>query len=156
MNISEQGLGLVKASEALRLKAYRDGGGVPTIGWGHTRGVKMGQSITREQADAFLREDIKEAEALVNKNAPGLPQPAFDALCDFAFNLGPQAFHNPKTHAPTGLMRCLLAKDYKSVPAQLKRWIFDNGEIQRGLVIRRDAECALWLQAFPDWTDDRR
>jgi lysozyme len=150
MRMSESGLGLTKASEALRLKAYRDGGGVPTIGWGHTAGVKMGQTITREQADAFLRADVVEAEALVNKHAPGLPQAAFDALADFVFNLGPQALHNPKTGAPTGVMRALLAKDYKEVPRQLGRWIFDNGEIQRGLVIRRDAQATLWRQAFPE------
>lgn len=148
MKMSETGYSLTKVSEGLVLHAYQDGGGVWTIGYGHTAGVRPGQKITKEQADAFLRADMQSAELLVNKYAQGLPQLAFDALCDFTFNLGTQAFINPITGAPTGVKRALDAKKYTEVPGQFKRWIYDNKKIQKGLVIRRDAEAALWERGF--------
>ena len=50
----------IARSEGCRLKAYRCPAGVPTIGWGHTRGVKMGDTCTQEQADAWFLEDLSE------------------------------------------------------------------------------------------------
>ena len=47
--------------EGLKLRAYRDTVGVPTIGVGHTKGVKDGDIITKKQAIAFLREDMEDA-----------------------------------------------------------------------------------------------
>ena len=52
MKIGKAGLGLIKEFEGLRLKAYIPvKGDVPTIGWGHTKGVKMGDRITKAQAE---------------------------------------------------------------------------------------------------------
>ena len=51
MKLSQKGVDFIKAHEALRLKAYQDSKGVWTIGWGHTKGVKPGDVITREQAE---------------------------------------------------------------------------------------------------------
>lgn len=59
MTTSEQGRNLIKQSEGLRLKAYRCPAGVPTIGWGHTEGVKMGMRITQAQAEVLLIQDLK-------------------------------------------------------------------------------------------------
>ena len=51
MKRSQNGVDFIKSHEALRLKAYQDSKGVWTIGWGHTKGVKPGDVITREQAE---------------------------------------------------------------------------------------------------------
>lgn len=150
---SDAGLQLIREAEALRLKAYRDTGGVPTIGYGHTRGVKMGQTCTRDVAEQWLREDVAEAEDTINTFVPAvvvgvLPQPAWDALSSFVFNLGSQAFRNRRTHSKTGLARALEARDWHDVAVQMRRWVYDNGEIQGGLVKRRAAESALWASGF--------
>ena len=46
---------IIKKWEGLRLEAYLCPAGVPTIGWGHTKGVKLGDKITLEQAEDFLK-----------------------------------------------------------------------------------------------------
>lgn len=90
MKISEVGLNLIKKFEGCRLTAYQDSAGVWTIGYGHTSGVKKGQTITQAQADAFLVEDCGRAEVAVNKyqNKYNFNQNQFDALVSFAFNIG--------------------------------------------------------------------
>ena len=51
--------------EGLRLTAYRDAAGVPTIGYGHTKGVRMGDRITEDWARQLLRQDVAEVERQV-------------------------------------------------------------------------------------------
>ena len=90
MKISNKGLELIKRFEGCRLAAYKDSGGTWTIGYGHTKGVTAGQTITQAQADAFLAEDVAVAEAAVNKyyGKYQFNQNQFDALVSFAFNIG--------------------------------------------------------------------
>src|SRR5690606_20728399 len=89
MYISKQGLELIKQFEGLRLKAYKCPSGIWTIGYGHTKGVYPGMTITEELADKFLVDDIwyfeRDVESLVK--VP-LTQGQFDALVSFAFNVG--------------------------------------------------------------------
>lgn len=150
---SEAGLALIRAAEGLRLAAYRDTGGVPTIGYGHTRGVRMGHTITKPVAEQFLREDVQEAEDTIRAYLPdaiidALPTAAWDALVSFVFNLGHQAFRNPRTGTMTGIARALEARRWDEVPAQMMRWVYDNGRKIDGLINRREAESALWRSAF--------
>lgn len=90
MVISENGIKLIKQFEGCRLKAYKDSIGIPTIGYGHTYLVKLGDVITQAQADLYLREDVKNAEAQVMKydKIYNWNQNELDALCSFAFNIG--------------------------------------------------------------------
>lgn len=153
IRISEAGLALIRAAEGLRLVAYRDGGGVPTIGYGHTRGVRMGRTCTKAVAEQWLREDVLEAEdtirAYLSKSTiDAMPQAAWDALVSFVFNLGHQAFRNQRTNTPTGIARALEARNWSEVPRQMRRWVYDNGEKVHGLEVRREAEVALWDSAF--------
>ena len=65
MNVSQKGIDLIKKHEGCKLFAYRCPAGVVTIGYGHTKGVKMGMAITQKQADSFLIENrIKTNKAL--------------------------------------------------------------------------------------------
>lgn len=155
---SERAFELTREFESLRLDAYRDGGGVATIGYGHTRGVRMGMVWTRAQADEALQADMHEATETIARYLDdaliaALPQLAYDALCDFVFNLGDQALINRKNGTPTGIARAIRDKRFGEVPAQMKRWIYDNGKVQRGLVRRRNAEAALWTEGFEDSHD---
>jgi lysozyme len=141
--INAAGLSLVKGFESLRLTAYRDTGGVPTIGWGHTKGVRLGQVITEAQASDFLMDDLEEAEsAIIRFVSVPLNDNQFAALVSFAFNCGTDAFRK------STLCKKLNAGDYAAVPGQLALWVNDNGEKLNGLVRRRKAEADLWNTPF--------
>lgn len=142
MQPSQNAIDLVKASEGLRLQTYRDSVGVPTIGYGHTRGVRPGMSITEAEAEQFLDEDLADAADAVRKlvTVP-LTQGQFDALCDFVFNLGTGRLRD------STLLRVLNKGDHGAAAAQLKYWIMAGGVALPGLITRRAAELALWNQA---------
>jgi lysozyme len=138
----------IKVEEALRLQAYPDFKGVPTIGYGSTRGVRLGMFITERQADQRLVEDVQEALRSIYRHLPtelvdSMPQACFDALVSFVFNVGEQAFKNPKTGARTDFYRAITT-DLKLVPAQMQRWTRSGGRQAPGLVKRRGREASLW------------
>lgn len=88
----------VKKWEGLRLNTYRCPGGVLTIGHGHTKGVKPGQTITRQEAEQLLRDDLVEhAEDLAPYVTCKLTEGQYIALLDLAFNLGVSAVAKSKT-----------------------------------------------------------
>lgn len=80
---------LVKKFEGCRLEAYRCPAGVPTIGYGHTVGVRLGTRITEEKADQLLTLDL---EHFARELRPSIKVPVsrgqFIALLSFAFNVG--------------------------------------------------------------------
>ena len=142
MKMSSQGLATLQTFEGCRLLAYRDGGGVWTIGYGHTRGVADGLTCLQAQADAWLAEDLAPAEQGVARlvQVP-LVQGQFDALASFAFNCGVAAF------AASTLLRKLNARDYVGAADEFPRWVRDaQGNVEPGLVARRAQERALFLQ----------
>ena len=67
-----------------------------------------------------------------------LSQNQFDALVSFVFNIGQSAF------IESTLLRVLNEGDYKAVPQQLRRWIYDNGSVVQGLINRRQKEIDFW------------
>ncbi|HCH78871.1 MAG: muraminidase [Pseudomonas sp.] len=144
MHISEKGLALIRQFEGLRLSAYRCPAGIPTIGYGSTAGVKLGQAITAERAEQLLREDVRQFEAAVSRlvKVP-LTQGQFDALTSFAFNLGAKALEK------STLLRLLNAGDYSGAAAQFERWVYASGKKLAGLVKRRAAERALFEGKSP-------
>ena len=90
MKINERGLEIIKYFEGCRLKAYKCPAGVPTIGFGHVQGVKMGDVITQEQAEEYLKEDLKvyEAHVMSYNDKYNWSSNEFSALVSFAFNIG--------------------------------------------------------------------
>lgn len=142
---SETGLDLIKISEGLETSAYPDPGnrvtGEPwTIGYGHTRGVRRGDTCTEAQATQWLRQDLHAAEGAVRHlvDVP-LMQGQFDALASFVFNVGPAAFGN------STLLRLLNAGDAIGAAEQFKRWNRGASGVLPGLVTRRAAERDLFL-----------
>jgi lysozyme len=114
---------------------------VPTIGWGHTKGVKMGDSCTIMQADEWLREDCRDAENEVNRCVRAIiTQNQFDALVSFVFNIG-----GPNFRAST-LLSKLNSGDYAGAAAQFPRWNKQGGVVLNGLTRRRAQEMALFLK----------
>lgn len=129
----------LKARETLRLSAYKDGGGVPTIGWGHTKGVTMGQTISEFTATSYLMADLQEVyTAILQTVKVTLTQGQFDGLSDWWFNVG-------TGHAQgSTLLAKLNNKDYDGAAAELVRWIYVNGKVARGLAKRRGQEFIWW------------
>ena len=140
MTISDKGIELIKAFEGCKLFAYRDSVGVPTIGYGHTKNVRIGQAITQQQADEFLRADLQECEKTLNECGINFRQEQFDALCSWIFNLGRTAFLNS-----TMLQRIQAYTADIEVTDQLVRWHKAGGKPLRGLKRRRIAEANLFL-----------
>ena len=66
MEISEEGLSLIKKFEGCELTAYQDSVDVWTIGYGHTKGVEDGQEITQEEAEEMLASELDEYEGYIN------------------------------------------------------------------------------------------
>lgn len=131
----------VKEFEGLRLTSYKDSAGVWTIGYGHTRGVKAGQRITEAQAEAFLKEDLREAEGYVNNLKLDLTQGQFDALVDFVYNVGIGDFMG------STLLKKIRAKaPTAEIQKQFRRWVYSKGKKLGGLVKRRDWEAKRWTE----------
>lgn len=144
MQTSNKGIALIKGFEGLRLKAYKCSAGVWTIGYGHTKGVREGQTITEEQAESLLREDLRTFEVGVSSLVTVfLHQCQFDALVSFAFNVGLQAL---KTS--TLLRRLNNREPAERVAAEFLRWNKAGGKVLAGLTRRRQAEADMFTQKF--------
>ena len=141
MNISAAGLDLIKKHEGLSLVSYQDGGGVWTVGFGHTgSNVYAGQHITQEQADAFLAADMIIAEKCVNNSVRvDMTQNQFDALCSFTENLGCSALGR------STLLYRLNGSDDEGAAKEFLKWDHDNGKVVPGLLVRRTDEMNLFL-----------
>ncbi|ERK18600.1 Mur1 [Pantoea sp. AS-PWVM4] len=139
MKTSNAGMELIKRSEGLELKAYRDSVGVLTIGYGHTFGVKPDDVVTPLQAEKFLRDDLSVAELTVNTSVKvKITQGQFDAMVSFVFNLGAGNF------VKSTLLRKLNAGDYKGAAAEFGKWTFAGKKELPGLVRRRAAEKGMF------------
>lgn len=138
---SDAGLALTKSFEGLRLEAYRDVGGVWTVGYGHTGpDLLAGLKISQADADALLRADLSAAVACVNRAVmEEISQPQFDALVDFCFNVGRGNL------LQSNLLRCVNRGEFESAAAQFLLWVNAGGKRIDGLVRRRQAERAMFL-----------
>ena len=140
--MSPSGLALTMFYEGCKLEAYQDGGGVWTIGFGHTKDVKQDDKCTYEQAIDFLQVDILSAVNAVNRLVTvSLNQSQFDALVDFTFNLGTRALTN------STLLRLLNSGNYEGAALEFHKWNHDNGKEVAGLTKRREAEFKLFESA---------
>lgn len=138
------GKDIIKKWEGLRLKAYLCPAGVPTIGYGHTYNVKMGQTISVAQAELFLDHDYQDAEEQVLSlvKVP-LTENQLGALTSFVFNLGAGNLRI------STLLRKLNLGDYRGAAEQFGAWnkARVNGvlTVLDGLTKRRADEKNLFL-----------
>jgi lysozyme len=139
MTVSDAGLALIKSAEGLRLSAYLCPAGVWTIGYGTTRGVKPGQVITEDEAEAMLRADVERfARGVSERIQVPVTQGQFDALVSLAYNIGLAAF------GKSTLLRLLNESKYALSAQQFDRWNKAAGRVLPGLTKRRAAERAMF------------
>jgi lysozyme len=134
------GIDIIKKFEGLKLKAYLCPAGKPTIGYGHTYGVKLGRTISKAEADVLLDHDYQDALNAVEEliKVP-LTENQLGALSSFVFNLG-----RGKLIGST-LRKKLNQGDYKGAAEEFDKWVYAGGVKLNGLVARRAAEKELFL-----------
>ena len=136
MKSSELLLNKIIEFEGCKLTAYKCPAGVWTIGVGHTKGVKQGQTITKAQAMSLLKGDLLPCENYVNNLGVCKTQGQFDALVDFAFNLGTAALGR------STLLKYIRAKKPEQyIREEFAKWVNSKGMRLKGLVIRRQWEA---------------
>lgn len=139
-------MNIIKKHEGLRLKAYFDPIGVPTIGWGHistvTRAdVLAGKTITLEEAQALFDQDVKAASWAAVAATGMASGPVHEAITSFVFNLGPGALHGKSTR----IAEHLINKNYNKAYLGMQRFVYAGGRKLPGLVKRRKEEGELLL-----------
>lgn len=146
MQLSPEGLELIKKSEGFRARQYLDVAGIPTIGYGHriVPPESFPAAIPEPLATGILAQDVRQAEDAVRRlvKVP-LTQGQFDALVDFSFNLGAGRL------AASTLLKVLNLGRYADAAEQLLRWDIAAGRECAALKARRQAELRLW-NAAPD------
>lgn len=145
MKISPRGIDLIKKCEGFRSRSYLCPSGVPTIGYGHTKGVYLGMVCTEAEAQEWLEEDLAYFSKIVEDHVQvPLSATQFFALVSFVFNVGALNFIS------STLLKLLNKGDYEAVPGQLRRWVYGRNPKTRakiklkGLVKRRELEIELW------------
>lgn len=140
MTTSQKGIDLIKSFESCRLFAYRDSVGIATIGYGHTKNVKMGMSITQKQAEDFLQDDIKPCERVLNSTGVNYTQNQFDALVSWIFNLGEGKFKGS-----TMYKKIVARASDTEITDQMVKWVNAGGKPLLGLKRRRRDEANMFL-----------
>jgi lysozyme len=139
MNISGEGLSLLKKFEGCELRSYRCSAGVLTIGYGHTKGVTEGMEIDQDEAERMLASEMSEYEGNITDNVEvPLSQNQFDSLVCWVYNLGVGNLRS------STLLAVLNKGEYDEVPTQMKRWNKAGGQVLNGLIRRREAEAAMF------------
>ena len=146
MNVSEQGLKLIRHHEGVRNRPYRCPAGLWTVGVGHLIGdgkslpAEWNRVFSTEEIDGILKRDLRRFELGVHKMLPNMPlrQGEFDALVSFCFNLGLGCFQR------STVRQALLRGDKTQAMASLIKYCRAGGKILKGLQTRRLDEKALF------------
>jgi lysozyme len=151
-SIPESGIAIIKEFESCELSSYRDplSGGLPiTIGWGSTRrkdgrAFLLGETISQQEADDLLMEQIKEEFMPALKRIPfwsEMEEEMQGALLSFSYNLGARFYGS---HGFQTITKCLQNKTWADVPNALLLYVNPGTKVTEGLRRRRKAEGDLW------------
>ncbi|WP_271078218.1 lysozyme [Aurantiacibacter sp. MUD61] len=149
LSVSEAMKEALAEEEGVMLTVYRDVAGYPTVGVGHlvrpADNLKVGDTITYEQAIAFLEKDIRHAEEAVKRLVGDLPlyQYEFDALVDLVYNVGEGNVSEDKSPK---LNVAIKAGDYQGIADEL-RYHTAAGSKANGLIYRSERRQAIFTDA---------
>jgi lysozyme len=141
LSLSASALVGIASWEGYRSNAYIPiPGDVPTIGFGTTKGVKMGDTIDPVKALQRKLSDVKQFEgALKQCVTVPLHQHEYDSYLSLAYNIGPTAF------CKSTLVRLLNQGQYQEACQQILRWDRAGGRVVAGLTNRRQEEYRLCI-----------
>jgi lysozyme len=129
--------------EGMQRVAYRDVIGVPTLCYGETRGVRMGDTATKAECDQMLAQGLDDFAQGVRARMPGfdtMPVTRQVAVVSLAYNIGLGNF------AKSSVLRNLNAGNVKDGCNSFLKWNRAGGVVFRGLTRRREAERELCLR----------
>ena len=134
-------IGTITQWEGFRSNAYLDIGGIPTIGYGSTEDVEMGDKIDVEGARSRLIKEVMDRYGQAVKNCVKVPlhQSEYDAFVSLTYNIGPSAF------CSSTLVRKVNKEDYTGACKEILRWNKVKGKTVQGLVNRRESEYKLCI-----------
>lgn len=141
MKVTDNLMTQLMVMEGLSLEAYEDCAGVPTIGYGHTKDVKMGDRISKYWAKELLKDDVREVEQQVQELNVAQTQGQFDALVSFTFNLG-----IGRLKSSTLLKVIRDGGSMSAIKKEFKRWVYAGGKRLRGLERRREWEAKRFFE----------
>lgn len=155
MQLSEQGIDLIKGFEKCQLDAYQDSVNIWTIGWGNTfyennKRVKAGDKLSQKRADELFKHIMQRFVNDVNYLILDIPikQQQFDALVSFAYNIGSDMNNNGVAEGlgdSTLLKKIKANPDDPSISAEFLKWNKAKGKTLVGLTRRRKAEANLYV-----------
>ena len=137
---------LIKHYEGCKLDAYLCPANIPTIGYGNTfyadgKPVKMGEKITKEQAEALLPNVVEKFAQSVNKAVKRvIKQHEFDALVSFTYNVG-----IGNLGKSTLLLKVNNNSPKEEIVAEFLKWNKAGGKVLDGLTKRRKSESYLYI-----------
>ncbi len=138
-------IGLIGGFEGLRTRAYRDIVGVPTVCFGETRGVHMGDVHTVEQCKVMFGDALVEFESGIRKclvRPDSIPDKPYVAMLSLAYNIGTRAF------CKSTVVRRANAGDLRGACNAIPMFNKAGGRVVKGLVTRRAEDRALCLQGL--------
>ena len=142
-----EAISTIKKHEGLRTHAYLDAVQVPTICYGSTSKVFLGQTATLAECEERLVQDATYAGKGVAKGVRvRLTQGQYDALVSFVYNVGETQFYR------STLLKRLNAGDCLGAANEFSRWVFAKGKRLRGLVQRRADERRAFMEGCTVWT----
>ncbi len=142
MKTSKKGIELIKRHEGVKTTAYLCPAGVWTIGYGHTgKEVRVGSTLSLEEAEELLRSDLTLFEEVVSKYVEStLTQNQFDALVSLIYNIGAGAFLG------STLFRLVnTTPNHPEIEMEFNKWVNARGRRLPGLVKRRADEAKLYF-----------
>ena len=143
--LSLAGTVFIQSLEGTKNVAYLDSAGVPTICTGSTRHVRIGQVASEAECAVRLQEDTSRAGAALKRGVTvPVTQEQYDALLSLVFNIGEGAFMRSTLLVRLNAGRCTEAAD------EFLRWRYAAGKPLRGLLKRRQAERAMFIQGCYD------
>jgi lysozyme len=146
LKISDECISLVKTMEGFKDTAYKCPAGIWTIGYGETKGVKQGDTISEFEAAKKLAIRLTEfGESVKEKLTIETSQHQFDALVSFAYNLGVAALSG------STLLKKHNEGLFSEVPTEFLKWnkAKVDGKLTElpGLTRRRKFEAVLYGKA---------
>lgn len=136
-------IALVSGFEGVRTVAYRDVVGIPTVCFGETRGVKMGDRYTMDECKAMLGDALVAYETAMRgclTNPDAIPDKPYVAFLSLSYNIGTGAF------CRSTVARKANAGDLRGACNAIPLFNKAGGRVIKGLVTRRAEEQALCLQ----------
>lgn len=141
LRVSPEGISLIKRFEGFSTSPYRCPAGYWTIGYGHLLNHLPAASLTQQEGEFLLKQDIQKAESAVHRMVPvPLTQHQFDALVSFTYNLGAGALQR------STLRQKILRQEHDLAALEFPKWVYAGGRKMAGLARRRHAEALLYLQ----------